>query len=56
MTMEAKNSPVEWTVAGVLDELVKLHSSMPDRALAFVLGSGASVSSGIHTGKTMAEN
>lgn len=29
---------------------------MPDRALAFVLGSGASFSSGIPTGKAMAEN
>jgi Tfp pilus assembly protein PilF len=54
--MAASDTPIEWTVAGVLDEIGKLHSSMPDRALAFVLGSGASVTSGIPTGKTMAEN
>jgi tetratricopeptide (TPR) repeat protein len=54
--MTSANSPVEWTVAGVLDEIGKLHSTMQDRALAFVLGSGASFSSGIPTGKTMAES
>jgi len=43
-------------MAGVLDEIGKLNISMPDRALAFVLGSGASSTSGIPTGKTMAEN
>ena len=48
-------SPLKWTVAGVLDEIEKLNYSMPDRALAFILGSGASVTSDIPTGKTMAE-
>lgn len=48
-------SPLKWTVAGVLDEIENLNRSMPDRSLAFVLGSGASVTSGIPTGKTMAE-
>lgn len=48
-------SLLKWTVAGVLDEIEKLNPSMPDRALAFVLGSGASVTSGIPAGKTMAE-
>lgn len=49
-------SPLEWTVAGVLEEIASLNKSMPDRSLAFVLGSGASFSSGISTGKAMAEN
>jgi len=53
--MTSIKSPVKWTVAGVLDEIEKLNRSMPDRALAFVLGSGASVTSGIPTGATMAE-
>lgn len=53
--MTSIKSPLKWAVAGVLDEIENLHRSMPDRALAFVLGSGASVTSGIPTGKTMAE-
>lgn len=49
-------SPLAWTVAGVLDEIASLSRSMPDRSLAFVLGSGASVTSGISTGKVMVGN
>lgn len=53
--MTSKKSPIEWTVAGLLNEIRTMHATMPDRALAFVLGSGASASSGIPTGKAMAE-
>lgn len=53
--MTSIQSSLKWTVAGVLDEIEELNRSMPDRALAFVLGSGASVTSGIPTGATMAE-
>jgi len=37
----------EWTLEGALDELVHLQDAMGERGLAFVLGAGASVSSGI---------
>lgn len=53
--MATTPSPTKWTTAGVLDEITKLHNTMEDRALAFVLGSGASFTSGIPTGKAMAE-
>lgn len=46
----------EWTLDGVLDELAGIHQSMQDRQFAFILGAGASFSSGIPTGKTLAEN
>ncbi len=53
--MASTSSPTEWTVAGLLDEIDKLNRTMEDRALAFVLGSGASFTSGIPAGKEMAE-
>ena len=56
MNTGSHKSPVEWTMTGVLEEISTLNVSMPDRSIAFVLGSGASVSSGISTGKVMAEN
>lgn len=39
-----------WTVAGFLDHFVGIDARMPDRAFAFVLGAGASVTSGIPAG------
>ncbi|MBS7416341.1 hypothetical protein [Pseudomonas syringae] len=45
----------EWTLDGVLDDLSRIHSSMRDRQFAFILGAGASVSSGIPTGQQLAE-
>lgn len=45
----------EWTLEGVLDELARLDSSMHDRHFAFILGSGASFSSNIPTGKDLAQ-
>ena len=53
--MASTPTPTTWTSAGLLDEIEKLHKTMEDRALAFVLGSGASFTSGIPTGKEMAE-
>ncbi|SOD41975.1 tetratricopeptide repeat protein [Nitrosovibrio sp. Nv4] len=54
--MVSAKSPLEWTVAGALDEVASLDKCMPDRSIAFLLGSGASVSSSISSGKIMAEN
>ncbi len=45
----------EWTLDGVLDEVSLIDSTMPDRQFAFILGAGASFTSGIPTGKTLAE-
>jgi Tfp pilus assembly protein PilF len=44
----------EWSVEGLLDEIQQLHLNMPDRSLAFVLGAGASISSGIPAGGELA--
>lgn len=45
----------EWTLDGVLHELGKINSSMQDRHFAFILGAGASFTSGIPTGKSLAQ-
>lgn len=45
----------EWTVEGVLDELARIHRSMKDRQFAFILGAGASFTSGIPTGHHLAQ-
>ena len=45
----------EWTADGLLDEIKKLDANMPDRALAFILGAGASVTSGIPAGGALAQ-
>lgn len=45
----------EWTLEGVLDELARINVSMHDRHFAFILGSGASFSSNIPTGKDLAQ-
>jgi tetratricopeptide (TPR) repeat protein len=51
----SSNEVQEWTLEGVLDELARLDSSMHDRHFAFILGSGASFSSNIPTGKDLAQ-
>ncbi|WP_082158710.1 DUF29 family protein [Chromobacterium sp. LK11] len=54
--MSSKNSVVqEWSAEGVLDEIQKLNADMQDRSLAFILGAGASVTSGIPAGSTLAQ-
>lgn len=45
----------EWTLEGVLDEMARIHSVMKDRQFAFILGAGASFTSGIPTGKDLAQ-
>lgn len=47
--------PEEWTSRGLFEEINKIDQTMPDRAFAFVLGAGASVSSGIPAGFTLAK-
>jgi len=44
----------EWTSKGVLAEIKRIDADMPNRSLAFVLGAGASVSSGILAGVDLA--
>jgi hypothetical protein len=38
---------IEWTLEGMLAEIEHLERTMVDRSLAFTLGAGASVPSGI---------
>ena len=45
----------EWTLEGVLDEMERIHGSMKDRQFAFILGAGASFTSGIPTGQHLAQ-
>jgi len=45
----------EWTLDGVLDEMKRIHNTMKDRQFAFILGAGASFTSGIPTGQHLAE-
>lgn len=41
------------TTKGFLEEFQRRHEQMPDRAFCFILGAGASVQSGIPTGKQL---
>lgn len=50
--MDADNLPKEWSEKGLLAEIRKLHQQ--GRSLAFILGAGASASSGIPTGGKLA--
>lgn len=45
----------EWTLDGVLEEIINVHHNMKDRHYAFILGAGASKSSGINTGHELAQ-
>lgn len=47
-------SPGTWTVEGFLREFHRVHTMMPDRSFCFLLGAGASVSSGIPPGSVLA--
>jgi len=54
--MPRENSvPHEWSAEGLLDEIQKLNTTMKDRSLAFILGAGASITSGIPAGGTLAQ-
>ena len=43
-------APEEWTTEAFLDHFLRIHWQMPERRFAFVLGAGASVTSGIPAG------
>lgn len=45
----------EWALDGVLDELARIDKLMKDRHFAFILGAGASFTSGIPTGRDLAQ-
>lgn len=45
----------EWTLEGVLEDMERIHEVMKDRQFAFILGAGASFTSGIPTGKDLAQ-
>lgn len=54
--MSSENETVEeWSIEGLLDEIKKQNEIMQDRSLAFILGAGASISSGIPAGGTLAQ-
>ncbi|OBT16218.1 hypothetical protein A9266_19950 [Vibrio tasmaniensis] len=37
----------EWSLTGFLDELKRIHETMPDRRFVFILGAGASIESNV---------
>lgn len=45
----------EWTLNGILDEMSRIDATMKDRQFAFILGAGASFTSGIPTGMHLAQ-
>lgn len=53
--MVVESQVAEWALDGVLAEMANIHASMKDRQFAFILGSGASFTSGIPTGHQLAE-
>jgi protein O-mannosyl-transferase len=52
--LNAKSVTV-WNLDGVLEELAEVNHSMQDRQFAFILGAGASFTSGIPTGHQLAQ-
>lgn len=48
--MKNKTERLKWTTSGFLEHLKSFDKQMPDRALAFIIGAGASRPSGIKTG------
>ncbi|MCK5734348.1 MAG: hypothetical protein KAI38_09180, partial [Candidatus Latescibacteria bacterium] len=51
---DTPTDPEKWTAVGFLDEFMRIHQTMEDRSFAFLLGAGASVTSGIPAGGTLA--
>ncbi len=47
--------PTEWKLRGFVEEFSRLHRDMPERSFLFVLGAGASKSSGIQTGAELVD-
>lgn len=57
MPKAASGSPTEprtWSTVGFLNEFMRIDKQMEDRSFAFLLGAGASVTSGIPAGATLA--
>ena len=48
------SSATEWSLTSVLNEIKRIHNAMPDRRFVFILGAGASVSSGIKSANALA--
>lgn len=49
------NLVTEWSLDGVLDDMKRIDLTMKDRQFAFILGAGASRTSGIPTGQELAK-
>jgi hypothetical protein len=49
-----KVNVTEWTMDGVLNDIADKHGGMKNRSFAFILGAGASVTSGISSGAKLA--
>ncbi|MFP5213036.1 MAG: tetratricopeptide repeat protein [Acidobacteriota bacterium] len=49
------DDPQTWTAVGFLHHFKRIHETMEDRTFAFILGAGASVTSGIPAGGTLAK-
>ena len=47
--------PEVWTTEAFLQHFLRVDDQMPERSFAFVLGAGASVSSGIPTGAQLVD-
>lgn len=50
-----ENLVTEWSLDGVLDDMKRIDQTMKDRQFAFILGAGASRTSGIPTGQQLAK-
>ncbi|PQJ63926.1 hypothetical protein BTO10_03795 [Vibrio chagasii] len=44
----------EWSLTGFLDELKRIHETMPDRRFVFILGAGASIESNVKGAASLA--
>ena len=45
----------EWSLTGFLDELKRIHQTMPDRRFVFILGAGASIESNVKGASPLAK-
>ena len=53
--MPMNPKPEQWTAEGLLHEIKQLHDHHHERSLAFILGAGTSITSGIPAGGTLAQ-
>jgi hypothetical protein len=49
------SEPAIWSTEAFIQHFLRIHQHMPERSFAFVLGAGASVSSGIDTGARLVD-